>query len=183
MQFTWKHGGFLGLVLLGLLGGFTWQSKRQLPSSSSSSPRAVEKEAAREDAALLTSSHSRLEPAPSERSVEQSEQLAEHREEEEEHPHPVTPEHERIFAENRTIQALNDSMALRDVSKMRELLSEYQRLDPQDIEATQAGYAVVADCIESPGSASLAAASRFYDTQRHSPLRRFVRRICFENSD
>lgn len=97
-------------------------------------------------------------------------------------PHPMTEEHERIQSENRTIQALNDAMAFRDVTKMRELLVEYRRIDPSDIEFTQAGYEVIADCIEFPGDASLAAAREFYDTQRHSPLRRFVRRICFENS-
>jgi hypothetical protein len=98
-------------------------------------------------------------------------------------PHPITPEHERIFAENRTIGALNDAMAFRDVKKMRELLLEYRKIDPQDVHATQAGYEVVADCIEFPGEASLAAAREYYDTERHSPLRRFVRRICFENAD
>ena len=98
-------------------------------------------------------------------------------------PHPITPEHERIFAENRTIGALNDAMAFRDVKKMRELLIEYRKIDPNDTDATQAGYEIVADCIEFPGDASLAAARKFYDTERHSPLRRFVRRICFENAD
>lgn len=98
-------------------------------------------------------------------------------------PHPITPEHERIFAENRTIGALNDAMALRDVGRMRALLAEYRKLDPNDIEATQLGYSILADCIESPGRATQAEAIRFYDTQRHSPLRRFIRRICFENRD
>jgi hypothetical protein len=55
--------------------------------------------------------------------------------------------------------------------------------DPADTDASQAGYTVIADCIERPGGASLAAAHQFYDTQRHSPLRRWVRRFCFENSN
>jgi hypothetical protein len=99
------------------------------------------------------------------------------------HPHPITPEHERIYAENRLIQELNDLMSFRKVKEMREKITEYQKLDPQDIEKNQLGYEVIADCIEFPGDASLAAARHFYDTQRHSPLRRFVRRICFENSN
>ena len=32
-------------------------------------------------------------------------------------------------------------------------------------------------------TAPMLAAHRFYDTQGHSPLRRWVRRICFENSN
>src|SRR5690606_36561119 len=71
------------------------------------------------------------------------------------HPHPVTEEHERIFAVNRTIQALNDAMALRDVERMRELLVTYQTLDPSDLDGTHLGYEVIAACIEAPGDASL----------------------------
>jgi len=98
-------------------------------------------------------------------------------------PHPLDEAHARIDTENRLIQHLNDVMSFRDVKQMRELLVAYRKLDPTDRDANQAGYLVIADCIETPGPASLAAAHEFYDTQRHSPLRRFVRRICFENSN
>ena len=98
-------------------------------------------------------------------------------------PHPMDEAHARIDAENRLIQRLNDAMSMRDVRQMRELLVEYRKLDATDADASQAGYAVIADCIESAGDASLAAARQFYDTQRHSPLRRFVRRICFEGTN
>jgi hypothetical protein len=98
-------------------------------------------------------------------------------------PHPMDEARERIYAENRLIQRLNDAMSFRKVNEMREMLVEYRKLDPTDVEANQAGYTVIADCIELPGEASLAAARQFYDTQRHSPLRRFVRRICFENAN
>jgi hypothetical protein len=97
-------------------------------------------------------------------------------------PHPTDEARERIHAENLLIQALNDAMSFRKVKEMREMLVEYRKLDPSDVHAHQAGYKVIADCIEFPGEASLAAAREFYDTQRHSPLRRFVRRICFENA-
>jgi hypothetical protein len=98
-------------------------------------------------------------------------------------PHPQTPEHERIQAENRLIQELNDLMAFRKTKEMREKLVDYKKLDPSDIDATQAGYLVIANCIDFPGDASMAAARQFYDTQRHSSLRRFVRRICFEGTN
>ena len=98
-------------------------------------------------------------------------------------PHPLDEAHRRIDAENQLIQRLNDAMAARDVKAMRELIADYRKLDPTDVEANQAGYTVVAECIAHPGEASLATAHQFYDTQRHSGLRRFVRRICFENSN
>lgn len=97
-------------------------------------------------------------------------------------PHPMDEARARIQTENRLIQTLNDAMSFRKVEEMRRLLVEYRRLDPSDVDAHQAGYEVIADCIEFPGEASLAAAREFYDTERHSPLRRFVRRICFEKS-
>lgn len=98
-------------------------------------------------------------------------------------PHPLDEAHARIDAENRLLQALNDAMSFRKVKEMRQLLVTYRQLDPQDIEKNQLGYEVIADCIEFPGDASLAAARDFYAAQRHSALRRFVRRICFENSN
>lgn len=98
-------------------------------------------------------------------------------------PHPMDEAHARIDAENRLIQRLNDAMSFRKVREMREMLDEYRKLDPTDVDANQAGYTVIADCIEHPGEVSLAAARQFYDRQRHSSLRRFVRRICFENTD
>jgi hypothetical protein len=98
-------------------------------------------------------------------------------------PHPMDDARARIDAENQLILHLNEAMSYRDVKRMRELVIEYRKLDPKDIDASQAGYTVIADCIESPGEGSLAAARHFYDTQRHSALRRFVRRICFENSN
>lgn len=98
-------------------------------------------------------------------------------------PHPMDAERARLYAENALIQRLNDAMSFRKVKEMREMIEEYRKLDPTDRDASQAGYAVIADCIEHPGESSLAAAHQFYDTQRHSPLRRFVRRICFENSN
>jgi hypothetical protein len=98
-------------------------------------------------------------------------------------PHPLDEARARIDTENRLLQALNDAMAFRKVKEMREMLVTYRKLDPQDIDKNQLGYSVIADCIEFPGEASLTAARAFYDTQRHSPLRRFVRRICFENTN
>jgi hypothetical protein len=97
------------------------------------------------------------------------------------HPHPITPEHQRIQAENETVQKLNDAVSMRDVRGIRELIVAYRGLDPNDTDRAQLGYGVIADCLERRDEASLARARDFYAGQRHSPLRRFVRRICFEN--
>lgn len=98
-------------------------------------------------------------------------------------PHPLDEARARLDTENRLIQALNDAMSFRKVREMREMLVTYRKLDQHDIDKNQLGYELIADCIEFRSDASLAAAREFYDTQRHSPLRRFVRRICFEDSN
>lgn len=99
------------------------------------------------------------------------------------HPHPITPQHERIYAENRLVGGIEGAMEVKDVAGMRRLLAQYRREYPEDDQELQDGYGVIADCIEHPGDVTLAAAHQFYDTQRHSPLRRFVRRVCFENAN
>ena len=68
-------------------------------------------------------------------------------------PHPMDDARERIDAENRLILHLNEAMSFRNVKEMRELIVEYRQLDPTDRDASQAGYAVIADCIERPGEA------------------------------
>jgi hypothetical protein len=93
------------------------------------------------------------------------------------HPHPITPEHARIFRENATIQALNDAMDDQDAATLRRFLARYRSEYPEDAQGLQQGYALIADCLEQqPGSA--AAAQRYFDEERGSSLRRFVRRHC-----
>jgi hypothetical protein len=96
------------------------------------------------------------------------------------HPHPITPQHQRIFAENRLIGALDGAMDVRDVAGMRRLLEQYRREYPEDDHQLQGGYAVIADCFERPGAPARAAAERWVAAHNGSPLKRFVNRHCFE---
>jgi hypothetical protein len=96
------------------------------------------------------------------------------------HPHPITPQHERIFAENRLIGALDGAMDVKDAAGMRKLLEQYRREYPEDDNQLQEGYAVVADCFDRPGAASRAAAERWLTTHNGSPLKRWVNRHCLE---
>lgn len=97
------------------------------------------------------------------------------------HPHPVTPEHERIFRENNLFGAISGAMDRRDTRGMRELLAEYRADYPEDTHLLQAGFSVIADCIDHPGVASTAAARAYYHANKASNIRRYVRRHCFEN--
>jgi hypothetical protein len=96
------------------------------------------------------------------------------------HPHPITPEHQRIQQELRLVQGLNDALDLKDATGMRTLIAEYERHDPADENAMRAGYERIADCLEDPGDRTRAAARKYYDQERASTLRRYVRRVCLE---
>lgn len=98
------------------------------------------------------------------------------------HPHPITPEHERLFRENRLIGAMNGAMDVADVRGLRRLLAEYRQDYPEDDQELGDGYAVIADCLESPGQAARATAERWTEAHRGSTLRRFVIRHCFASS-
>jgi len=96
------------------------------------------------------------------------------------HPHPITPQHQRIFAENRIVGNLNGAMDVKDVAGMRRLLEQYRREYPEDEHEMQDGYGVIADCLEHPGATSRAAAERWLPTHNGSTLKRWVNRYCLE---
>ena len=67
------------------------------------------------------------------------------------HPHPITPEHQRIQLENQYIQALNDAMDLRDGAKLRQLAARYRAQHFEDVDKLGEGYDIVAELPRAPG--------------------------------
>ena len=98
------------------------------------------------------------------------------------HPHPITPEHRVIQRELQLIAALNDALDLGDADTLRRLNAQYATEFPDDANALQAGYTVIADCLDPGGDHALRAARTYYDRERASTLRRYVRRSCFDRS-
>jgi hypothetical protein len=96
------------------------------------------------------------------------------------HPHPITPKHLRIYAENRLIAALDGAMDVQDVAGMRRLLEQYRREYPEDDNQLQDGYALIADCLDHPGAPARAAAEQWLDSHNGSGLKRFVTKHCLE---
>lgn len=99
------------------------------------------------------------------------------------HPHPITPQHERIFAENNLIGGLNAAMDMKNTPELRRLLKQYREEYPEDAHVLQDGYELIANCQEHPSPELRAAAKRYYDEQLDSGLRRYIRRHCLENSN
>ena len=96
------------------------------------------------------------------------------------HPHPITPQHERIYAENRFVGGIEGAMEVKDTAGMRRLLEQYRREFPEDDQQLQDGYAVIADCIDRPGAGPRAAAERWLDSHNGSTAKRYVLRYCIE---
>jgi hypothetical protein len=97
------------------------------------------------------------------------------------HPHPITPQHLRLYGENRLLGALDGAMEMNDTPRMRRLLEQYRREYPEDEQESQDGYAIIADCMDHPGTAdSRAAAERWIDQHNGSQVKRFVVRHCLE---
>ena len=98
------------------------------------------------------------------------------------HPHPFSPQHQRIFAENRIAFALDDATDAKDVGVMKDLLARYRREFPEDQWQLQSGYAVIIECLEHPGPGSRQAAERWLDQNNGSTVKRSVLRNCIEPS-
>jgi hypothetical protein len=96
------------------------------------------------------------------------------------HPHPITPQHLRLFAENRFVAGIEGAMEIKDTAGMRRLLEKYRRDYPEDAQESQDGYAIIADCIDHPGADGRATAERWLDSHNGSPVKRFVLRYCIE---
>jgi hypothetical protein len=96
------------------------------------------------------------------------------------HPHPITPRHLRIYAENRLIGGIEGAMEVKDTAGMRRLLEQYRREYPEDDNQLQDGYAVIADCLDHRDDATRAAAERWLDLHNGSGAKRFVLRHCIE---
>jgi hypothetical protein len=96
------------------------------------------------------------------------------------HPHPITPRHLRIFAENRLIGGIEGAMEVKDTAGMRRLLEQYRREYPEDDYQLQDGYALIADCLDHRDDGTRAAAERWLDQHNGSGTKRFLVRYCID---
>jgi type IV secretory pathway VirB10-like protein len=94
--------------------------------------------------------------------------------------HPINEERLRMQRQNQFVQMMNDAMDLEDGPRLRELAKRFAEEKFSDPDKHGEGYLLVADCLEHPGSASRAAAQAFWDRERGSNLRRYVKRHCLE---
>lgn len=100
-----------------------------------------------------------------------------------EHPHPISAEHVRLRTERQLIAAMNDALDLRDGAKLRTLVERYAEDAQEDSEHLQQGYRQLAECIQNPGPDTTRVARAYYENERASVLRRYIRRLCLESGE
>jgi hypothetical protein len=121
-----------------------------------------------------------IEPAPSGVTAAVAAPSAEQDLDEGRRPHPITPQHRRIFEENNRLGAMNGAMDQGDSSALRRMNAQYRRDYPEDDHDLQEGYDLIADCLEERTPRAIEAARSFWQTHKASMLRRHVRRHCLE---
>lgn len=95
------------------------------------------------------------------------------------HPHPISKDHERLFNENALVGNVLGAIDIEDVEALRKLSQQHQEQYPEAL-MMQRGIDIIADCMEEKTEAVKYAAQSYYDAERASRLRRYVRRYCLE---
>jgi len=94
-------------------------------------------------------------------------------------PHPITPEHVRLYRDVELLDSAWRAMERRDFERARSLLrehaSEYASKGYDDIND---GLTLLADCMEHPSTSTRERAQRFYEQRTSSTTRRRIRKHC-----
>jgi hypothetical protein len=97
-------------------------------------------------------------------------------------PHPITPEHVRIYRDVELLDSAWQALKRRDFERARSLLrehaSEYASSSYDDIND---GLTILADCMEHPSATTRERARRFYAQRTASTTRRRIRKHCLED--
>jgi hypothetical protein len=97
-------------------------------------------------------------------------------------PHPITPEHVRIYRDVELLDSAWQALKRRDFERARSLLrehaSEYAASGYDDIND---GLTILTDCMEHPSASTRERARRFYEQRTASTTRRRIRKHCLED--
>ncbi len=165
----------LGLLLLALIGGLLLLVQRERHGSAGAfpTPRATahSRSAALRPERALVQAASLTAPEP-DREPEATN--------EPEHPHPITPEHVRLYHEVDLLDGAWHALRKRDVASARALVARHRSEYPGSAEDMNEGLDIVADCLEHPSTEIKERAQKFYDTKTFSQMRRRIRKLCLE---
>src|SRR6185295_18282558 len=92
--------------------------------------------------------------------------------------HPITPEHQRLYAHRRLGFAMDDAADAENAPALRALLDQYHREFPGDEYQAEAAYRLILDCLEHPGAEARGAAERWLEQNNGSVVKRAIIRHC-----
>lgn len=91
--------------------------------------------------------------------------------------HPITERHKEIFRENKIMSKVFSAISVKDSKSLRDLGDQIIQ-DSRDNISLYQGVNIIANCLDNKSSTSIYTAQNYYDTERASRLRRYIRRHC-----
>lgn len=95
------------------------------------------------------------------------------------HPHPITEEHLDLFDENEIFGQVIGALDVEDLEGLKELSPKYRLHSPEKY-VVQNGLDLIINCMSNKTASAIYSAQSYYDTEKASRLRRYVRRFCLE---
>jgi hypothetical protein len=95
------------------------------------------------------------------------------------HPHPITEEHVDLFEENEIFGEVLGALDVQDLEGLKELSPKYRLHSPEKY-VLQNGLDLIINCMSNKTASAIYSAQSYYDTEKASRLRRYVRRFCLE---
>jgi hypothetical protein len=95
------------------------------------------------------------------------------------HPHPITEEHLDLFEENEIFGEVLGALDVQDLEGLKELSPKYRLHSPEKY-VLQNGLDLIINCMSNKTASAIYSAQSYYDTEKASRLRRYVRRFCLE---
>jgi hypothetical protein len=97
-------------------------------------------------------------------------------------PHPVTPEHLRLYRDVDLLRAAEAAIRTGRYDEARALVAQHRRELHGMSAPEEEGLLLLADCAEQRSPDNVARVRRFYDQHTDSMLRRRLRRSCLERA-
>ena len=166
----------LAAALLAIGGTSLWFARRSASDTTATADRSETEET--EPAGVATAST----PTPPSEGHAAADEADHH---EDEHKpgdpsHPITPELLKVYRENNFLHTIDNAIMVKDYAAVRRMNAEYKKEFPNDSQASQEAYEMIADCLEEKTPERVARAREFWERRRSSRARRDLRRSCLE---
>lgn len=97
-------------------------------------------------------------------------------------PHPLTPDHERLYRDVDLLHAADQAIEAGRFAEARALLAQHHRELPGMSVVEEEGLWLLTDCAELRSAANVSRVQAFYDQHSASTVRRRLRRACLEST-